>query len=259
MSSSLAGKTVLLTRARAQSEETVAMLAAHGANCLVFPVISIHAPEHPENFQRAIASLSAYEWIVFTSVNGVRAAFAEADRQKIENAFSKSKIAVVGSSTARALEDAGVKPALVAKEFVGDALAKDLVVALEKESRVAIFRAKVAREILPETLRAAGHAVDVVIAYETKPALPEEADKIADALERGEIDFVTFTSASTATQFAALFGSRLAKCVANTKIVSIGPVTTTACEKFGMIVSATATPHTTAALVETIVNVAKHA
>jgi uroporphyrinogen III methyltransferase/synthase len=253
---SLAGKTILLTRARAQSEESVALLAAYGAKCLVFPVISIHAPSDSKPFERAIAALSTYEWIVFTSVNGVRAALEEAARQRIEGAFSEINIAVVGSSTARALEDVGVKPTLVAKEFVGDALAQDLISALEKKSRIAIFRAKVAREVLPETLRAAGHDVDVVTAYETKPAEPADTEKIANALERGEIDFVTFTSASTVEQFAALLGSRLATCVARTRIVSIGPVTTAACEKFGMIVSATASPHTAAALVDALARLA---
>jgi uroporphyrinogen III methyltransferase/synthase len=257
MSTALAGKTILLTRARAQSEETVAMLAAHGAKCLVFPVISIRPPSDPQQFRTAVASISTYEWIVFTSVNGVRATLDEIARQQIAGAFSKSSIAVVGSSTARALEDAGVHPTLVAQEFVGDALAHDLVAALGKRSRVAIFRAKVAREVLPETLRAAGHAVDVVTAYETAPAKPEDTEKIADALERGEIDFVTFTSASTVEQFASLFGARLEKCLAQTKVVSIGPVTTTAAEKFGMIVSATASPHTAAALVDAIVRLAK--
>jgi uroporphyrinogen III methyltransferase/synthase len=249
----LAGKTILLTRARAQSEESVALLSAHGATCLVFPVISIHAPSDAKPFEHAVASLSAYEWIVFTSVNGVRATLDEIARQKITNAFSKSKIAVVGSSTARALEDVDVHPTLVAKEFRGDALAGDLLAALTAKSRIAIFRAKIAREVLPDTLRAAGHAVDVVAAYETKPAAPEDAKAIADALERGEIDFVTFTSASTVEQFCALFGSRAPQLLAKTRVVSIGPVTTAAAEKLGVAVAKTASPHTVAGVVDALI------
>ncbi|MEO7111166.1 MAG: uroporphyrinogen-III synthase [Polyangiaceae bacterium] len=251
----LAGKTVLLTRARAQSEESVALLSAHGAKCLVFPVISIHTPSEPKPFQHAVASLSAYEWIVFTSVNGVRATLDEVARQKIANAFSNSKIAVVGSSTAHALEDAGVHPTLVAKEFRGDALANDLLATLGEKSRVAILRAKVAREILPDTLRAAGHAVDVIVAYETKPAAPEDAKAIADALGRGEIDFVTFTSASTVEQFCALFGSHALRLLEKTRVISIGPVTTQAAEKLGVAVAKTASPHTVAGLVDALIEV----
>ncbi len=252
----LAGKTILLTRARAQSEETVAMLAAHGAKCLIFPVIEIHAPSDAQSFQHAVASLSGYEWIVFTSVNGVRATLDEIARQKISNAFHDSKVAVVGAATARALEDAGVHPTLVAKEFVGDALAHDLSRALIQKSRVLILRAKIAREILPETLRAAGHDVHVVTAYETHPATPDETEKIAGAFERGEIDFVTFTSASTVEQCCALFGSRAQELLAKARVVSIGPVTTAAAAKCGVIVSATASPHTAAALVDAIMNLA---
>jgi uroporphyrinogen III methyltransferase/synthase len=252
----LAGRTILLTRARAQSEETVTMLEARGAKCLIFPVIEIHAPRDAQPFERAVASLSAYEWIVFTSVNGVRATLEEVARQKIADAFSKNKIAVVGSATARALEDVGVHPTLVAKEFVGDALANDLVATLHEKSRVLILRAKIAREVLPEMLRATGHDVQVVAAYETHPATPAETEKIAGALERGEIDFVTFTSASTVEQCCALFGSRARELLAKTRVVSIGPVTTAAAEKCGVIVSATASPHTAAALVDAIVNLA---
>ena len=255
-SSALSGKTVLLTRARAQSEETVALLSAHGAKALIFSVISIEPPSDPKSFRAAVASLSSYAWVVFTSVNGVRATFEEADRQKITKPFSNVQIAVVGSATSRALEERGVKPDLVAKEFVGDALAKELAAVLTEKSRVVILRAKIAREVLPETLRAAGHDVDVVAAYETHPAAPEETAKIAAALERGEIDFVTFTSASTAQQCCALFGSRARELLAKTRVVSIGPVTTAAAEKLGLVVAKTASPHTTAALVDALAQIA---
>jgi len=252
--SALAGKTVLLTRARAQSEELVALLEAHDAKPLVFPVIEISPPNDPAPFESVVAALSDYAWVVFTSANGVRATLAEIDRQALgEGAFGAAKIAVVGPATSRALEARGHHPALVAKELVGESLAVDLVAALAPHSRVVLLRAKEARDVVPDTLREAGHSVDVVTAYETHAAAPADTKKIADALGRGEIDLVTFTSSSTVESFCALLGDRVRDLLDKTCVVSIGPVTTATAEKWGLHVSATASPHTIPGLIDAMI------
>src|SRR5262249_5741798 len=151
-----------------------------------FPVIEIAPPDDVDGFRNAVSSMSSYAWVVFTSANGVRATFEEIDRAKIRDAFGHAQIAVVGPATARELEAHGVTANLTASEATGDVLANDLVPRLAPASRVLLLRAKIAREVLPETLRAAGHTVDVVAAYETHRASPAEAEKIKTMLARGE-------------------------------------------------------------------------
>ncbi|MGH7281077.1 MAG: uroporphyrinogen-III synthase [Polyangiaceae bacterium] len=248
----LAGKTVLLTRARAQSETMIALLEAEHAKALIFPVIEIAPPEDVDAFRNAVAAMPSYSWIVFTSANGVRATFEEIDRAKIQNAFGDARIAVVGPATARELEARGMTAQLTASEAVGDVLANDLAARLAPNSRVLLLRAKVAREALPETLRAAGHTCDVVAAYETHRASPEDAEKIKAMLARGEIDFVTITSASTVEHLVALLGHDAKTLLAKTRIASIGPVTTDAARAFGLEVAVTASPHTADALVSAL-------
>lgn len=245
----LAGKTVVLTRAREQSESMIALLEKEHAKPLIFPVIEIRPPEDVEAFRNAVASLASYDWVVFTSANGVRATFEEIERAKIEDAFGAAKIAVVGPATARVLEARGLRASLVATEAVGDALANDLVARLSPSSRVLLLRAKVAREIVPETLRVAGHSIDVVAAYETHRASPNDVERFRDLLARGEIDFVTVTSASTVEHLVGMLGPDGAQLLAKTKLASIGPVTTEAARAAGLAVAVTASPHTAEALV----------
>ena len=249
---SLKWKTVLLTRARAQSETMIALLEKEHAKPLVFPVIEITPPEDLDAFRNAVAAMPSYAWVVFTSANGVRATFDEIDRAKIDRAFGDAQIAVVGPATARALEAHGVTANLTASEAVGDVLANDLLPRLAPASRVLLLRAKVAREVLPETLRAAGHSVDVVAAYETRRASTEDAEKIKAVLARGEIDFVTLTSASTVEHLLALLGPDAKRLLAKTRLASIGPVTTDAARALGLEVATTADPHTAEGLVSAL-------
>lgn len=248
----LKGKTVLLTRARAQSETMIALLEKERAKPLLFPVIEIAPPEDVHAFRNAVASMSSYAWVVFTSANGVRATLDEIDRAKIDRAFGEAQIAVVGPATARELEARGIAANLTASEATGDVLANDLLARLAPNSPVLLLRAKIAREVLPETLRAAGHTVDVVAAYETRRASPEDAEKIKASLARGEIDFVTVTSASTVEHLVALLGPGAASLLAKTRLASIGPVTTEAARALGLEVRVTASPHTAGALVSAL-------
>lgn len=248
----LAGKTVLLTRARAQSETMIALLEKEHAKPLIFPVIEIGPPDDLDAFRNAVASMSSYAWVVFTSANGVRATFDEIDRAKISDAFGNARIAVVGPATARELEARGITANLTASEAVGDVLANDLLPRLAPQSRVLLLRAKVAREVLPETLRAAGHVVDVVAAYETHRASPDDVEKIKTMLARGEIDFVTLTSASTVEHLVALLGADAKTLLAKTRLASIGPVTTDAARALGLEVAVTAQPHTAEGLISAL-------
>ncbi|MEO8796564.1 MAG: uroporphyrinogen-III synthase [Polyangiaceae bacterium] len=245
----LAGATVLLTRARAQSQSLVALLEAEGANCLVFPVIELRPPVDPAPFEAAIGELGSYAWVVFTSANAARATLEEVDRQATLDALAAMQIAVVGPATAKVLHGRGLVPALVATESIGDAFAAELLPRLAPASRLLLPRAKVAREVLPEALREAGHTVDVVTAYETVAAAPADAEAIRAKLRARTIDWVTVTSSSTVEHLLAALGADAEPLLRTAKIASIGPVTTATATAAGLEVAVTASRHTMEGLV----------
>ena len=214
----LFGKRVLVTRAREQAGSTAALLREYGAEPVIVPTIEIRPPQDPSALAQAIGDLraGAYAWAAFTSANGVdRTWDALAAMGADARAFGGVKLAAIGPATAAALERRGLRADVVAKEFRGEGLAEAMLAAMGSggaEARsarqdgpaVLLARAAKARDVLPETLRAAGCRVDVVAAYETHPPPPATVQALAEALASGAIDAVTFTSSSTVDNFCDL-------------------------------------------------------
>ena len=280
----LFGKRVLVTRTAEQSRAMLDLLRARGADAIAVPTISIHPPPDPAPMQAALGQLGArtgcksvaaeprtsgagdYDFVVFTSENGVACAWDEIVRQgKDARAFGSVYIAAIGPGTARALVRHGLSPDIVAKEFRGEGLAQELIsspLAAEVRARrgtgprVLIARALVARDALPEALRAAGFHVEVVALYETRAPGPENAANLARALEDGAIDAVTFTSKSTVDNLCAMLGGapdiEVPRLLAKTKVAAIGPITREAAEAHGIRVDVTASPFTVEALVSAL-------
>jgi len=149
----------------------------------------------------------------------------------------------------------GVRADLVPAEFRGEAAAESLLAALGdrvRGARVLLPRAEVAREVLPDTLRRAGAIVDVVAAYRTVGALPEDAEQIRALLAAGAIDVVALTSSSTIEQLVALLGDDAIAQLAGVTIASIGPITTATAEKLGLRVAVTAAEYTTGGLLDAL-------
>jgi uroporphyrinogen III methyltransferase/synthase len=197
----LFGKRVLVTRPESQAASAAALLRDAGAEPVVVPTIVLGPPADPAPLAAAIAGLreGAYAWVAFTSANGVGhtwdAVVAAGGDARV---FGSARLAAIGPATAAALEQHGLRPDVVAKEFRGEGLAKEMLAAMSKTpGRVLLPRAAKAREVLPETLRAAGWTVDVVAAYETRPPAPEAVADLVARLEAGTLDAVTFTSSST--------------------------------------------------------------
>ncbi|HEU4533895.1 MAG TPA: uroporphyrinogen-III synthase, partial [Polyangiaceae bacterium] len=157
-------------------------------------------------------------------------------------AFGAAKVAAIGPGTAASLAARGVRADLVAKEFVGEGLARALLESAPagRRLRVLVARALVAREAMPDALRAAGHEVEVVAAYETKPPSPASAAPLARALAARQIDVVTLTSSSTAEHLLALLGPDAPALLEGVCLASIGPVTTATAERLGLRVALTA-------------------
>lgn len=250
----LAGKRVLVTRAREQAGSTAELLRARGATAVVVPTIAIGPPSDVAPMRRAIAELATYDWIAFTSANGVEHAWNELARQGLDGAArGAAKIAAVGPGTARALEKRGAPADVIAKEMRGEGLASELLRAFgASRPRVLLLRAEVAREVLPESLRAAGCAVDVVAVYATEPADPAAIAALAESLERREIDAVLLTSGSTVDNLCDALGDRAVTLLAGTSVASIGPVTTEAAARRGVRVDVVAREATVASLVEAL-------
>jgi uroporphyrinogen III methyltransferase/synthase len=245
----LFGRRVLVPRPAGQAERTARALRERGAEPRVVPVIEIAPPPDPAPLESACTRLGEYDWVLFTSANGVERLFAALERAgRDARAFGSSKVGVIGPRTADALARFGIRADRVAEEHVGEGLARD-VLAFGTPRRVLIVRALVARDALPTLLREAGAGVDVVAAYETRPSDPES---LVELVQTGEVDTVLFTSSSTVTATVERLGPRAAALLGKLTVASIGPITTRTAEERGVRVDVTATTFTVDGLLDAL-------
>jgi uroporphyrinogen III methyltransferase/synthase len=250
----LFGKRILVARAREQAGRTAALLRERGADPVVVPMLEILPPTDSGPMEEAAAHLDRYGWVVLTSANGVERLLEEVFRRgKDARAFGRTKIAVVGPGTAAALERFGLRPDLVASDHKGEGVAADLLAALDgSRPRILVARAEIARDVVPDALREAGCAVDVVPTYRTCPPPRPLLDALAALLDGGEIDAVTFTSSSTVEHLCDALGDRAVDLLGRTRVASIGPITSDTARKRGLRVDVTAGKHTIEGLVAAI-------
>lgn len=242
--SGLAGRRVVVTRARDQAAAFVALLEARGARVIALPTIATE-PADPADVDRAVAALETYEWIVFSSANVVRYFLERVAARGTPHLPAALRVAAVGQATARLLAERGIRVDAVPEEFVGVRVAEamgDL-----RGRRVLLPRADIGRAETVQALEAAGATVEVVTLYRTVPAPPDPAGLAA--LAEG-VDAITFTSASTFTNLLPMLGDRAAVLLSPVVIASIGPVTSAAIRAAGLPVHVEPAEHTTAALAE---------
>ena len=249
----LFGRRIVVTRAREQASEFKSKLALLGAACIEFPTIEIQPPPSWEPLDNAIRNLPDYNWVIFTSVNGVkffmqRLAAAALDVRELKGI----RLGAIGPKTAEALGQFGLRPDLVPGEYRAESILEELKGEDLAGQRFLMPRAMVAREVLPDTLSKWGAKVDVVPAYQT--VLPaEKSSHVLDLLQKRAIDCISFTSSSTVGNFFSLFDkSELLPLLEPVTIASIGPITTETAEKFGVKVSIMPSDYTIPALVEAI-------
>ncbi|WP_437734281.1 uroporphyrinogen-III C-methyltransferase [Sorangium sp. So ce1335] len=259
----LFGKRVLVTRPRHQARSTSRLIRLRGGEAVELATIEIHPPPDPARVTDAVRGLSGYDAVLFTSENGVACFFREMDRLGLDaRAFGSARLAAIGPGTAAALAARGVRADIVPGEFRGEELAQavlaDPVLAERLAARpatgvrVLLPRALVAREVLPERLRAAGCEVDVVPVYETRPASAARREELLRALAAGAIDVVLLTSSSTVDSLCELLGEGAAARLDRVLLASIGPITTATAEKRGLRVGVTAEVSTTAGLLDAL-------
>jgi uroporphyrinogen III methyltransferase/synthase len=239
----LAGRTVVITRAQNQAAEFVTELEQYGAEVILCPTIEIRALESYERLDEAIEHLYGYDWLIFTSVNGVEH-FFERLKSLGRNAsdLDELKVCAIGEATAARLRDLHVHVDVIPEEFK----AEGVFAALERfvggtdalrGLNVLIPRASVARDYLPKALEQAGARVDVVPAYRT--SLPENLDRgRVAAMLSGNGDCIAFTSSSTVKNLAQLFDTQdLSEALAGVVIACIGDITATTAANYGLEVN----------------------
>ena len=243
----LVGKTILVTRPIEQSEGLVETLSELGAAVLVQPAIEIGPPRDWSPVDTAIKKLASFDWLVFSSANGVRYFLERLPQHQLDlRALGKSKIAAIGPGTAEALAQYHLRADLLPEEYRAEALAEALA-PVASGSRFLLLRASRGREVLAEKLVAAGASVEQAVVYESRDVTAPDPD-VAESLAEGRIDWVTVTSSAIARSLVALFGRDLAR----TQLAAISPLTAGVLEEAGFQAAAVADPYTTTGIVDAI-------
>ncbi len=248
----LSGRVVLVTRAREQAGGFAALLEAAGARVMLVPTIAI---EPPSSWAPLDAALTQdYDWVVFTSVNGVAMV-----RLRVEatgqgrGLLERSRRAAIGPATAAALGEWGLPAEVVPGEYVAEGLLERLRPLVAPGARVLLPRAAETRDVLVRELTAQGALVTEVAAYRTRAAT-EHAAGLREALAEGRVDVVTFTSSSTVRSFCALFApGELPRLLRGVTVACIGPITRATAEDRGLAAHIVPEDYTVPALARAIV------
>ena len=250
----LFGKNILITRARSQASKLTTALEELGANCIEAPAIKIAPPDdNYVSLDNAITKIHDYDWIIFTSTNGVERFFARLNEKNLDaRCLSNAKIAAIGTATADKLKNYGIIADKIPTMFKAEGILEVLQNDIQKGSKVLIPRAQKAREALPIGLRKMGAIVDVAETYCTKMA-DTNKDDIKDLLKNNQIDMVTFTSSSTVENLLKLIDGEKT-LLNNVKTAVIGPITAKTCKYNGLKVDIEADVYTIDGLVNKIKN-----
>jgi uroporphyrinogen III methyltransferase/synthase len=251
----LFGRTIAVTRTRQQASDLSDQLAALGANVIEAPTIDIVPPESWDDVDEALRSLASADWAVFTSASGVEAARERLAAIGLDaRAFGGAKVAAIGAATAEAVrQKLCLKVDIVPERAVAEALSDALRDAGEiAGKKFVLLRAEIGRPILIERLTSGGAAGvrDVAIYRTARPAtLPAE---LTSALDEGAVDWITFTSSSTAQNLCDLLGPTYKDRIGHAKRASIGPVTSATLQQLGIPATAEAKDASVESLVDAI-------
>jgi uroporphyrinogen-III synthase (EC 4.2.1.75)/uroporphyrinogen-III C-methyltransferase (EC 2.1.1.107) len=248
----LFGKRIIVTRARHQASVLSQVIEDLGGEAWEFPAIEIAPPTQPERLTKVIKELKRFQWLVFTSVNGVEAFFKELGKQGRDiRDLRGMELVAIGPVTRAALENKNLRVAYVPEEYRAEKIIEGLASRILPGQGVLIARAEEARDILPESLKALGADVWDVPAYKTVlgGANREELKRL---LGEKAVDAVTFTSSSTVRNFMQLLDSDIS-LLDNVKVFSIGPITSATARELGLTVHKEAVQYTIDGLVEALV------
>ncbi len=247
---SLFGKRVLITRPQHQNRYLAQEVILQGGEPLCLPTIEMkETDDHGFDFSK----LDRYDWIIFTSANGVSFFLEKLRSKKMDVRCLRGKLAAIGPATAKALEEYGLNVDFIPRKYQAEFLLDGLRELVKPGERVLIPRAEEARNLLPEGLIADGINVDILTVYRTVPA-QNSKEIMACSVAETRIDYLTFTSSSTVRNFVELFKNEKPfwfseKC----RIACIGPITAATAREMGLPVHIVATEYTSEGLLEAII------
>lgn len=256
----LADRTIVITRARAQADEFATALAERGAKVIICPTIEITDPVSYEQLDEAIDHLFGYDWLLFTSVNGVEYFFRRFfERGHEAQEIDGLRVCAIGDATTERLRGLQIHVDVVPSEFNAEGVFAALEQFLGSKDHfqglnLLLPRAAIARDFLPKALVAAGARIDVVAAY--RSVIPDDIDRARlAAMLTGGADCIAFTSASTIKNLARLFDTQdLSEMVDDVVIACIGDITTQTATEFGLRVRIQPSEFTIPALTQAICN-----
>jgi uroporphyrinogen III methyltransferase/synthase len=245
----LFGQKVVVTRSPDQAAEFSGRLRALGADAIELPLISIQPPENPAPLDQAIERLASYDWLIFTSVNGVRFFLDRLDNSRRDLRSLKARICAIGPATRRAVEDLHLKVDRMPEEYVAESLVKAFTEDDLFGQRILLPRAAVARDLIPIELGKLGAQVEVVEAY--RNIVPADTASLAHEIFSAarKPEWITFTSSSTVKHLLAVAGPDALEGV---RIASIGPVTSETARGCGLKIDAEARQYTLDGVIQAI-------
>lgn len=252
----LFGKGIVVTRAREQASALKHSLEQAGACCYEFPTIEIKPYEDATHLHQYINRLNEYDWLIFTSVNGVKYFWKELQvLGRDSRSLCSCWVAAIGPATAKALQSRGIEPDFVPERYVAEDIVQGLTARGVAGKSILIPRAEKAREVLPNELEKAGARVTLVPVYQTVLAA-QEAPSLVSALQQGEIDYITFTSSSTVENFFQLVRPEILLPFVpdQVKLACIGPITAQTLKHFGFQADIIPDSYTIPDLVQAVIN-----
>ena len=248
----LFGRGVVITRPEEQAAEFARLLSAEGARVILFPTIRIVPPASWEDVDRALGNLESYQWIIFTSANGVKHFFRRLRETGRDVRDLKGiRICTIGPATAAAVEGMGIRVDIVPGEYISEGIVKAFRDVDLEGKRVLLPRAQEARDVIPEGLSKLGASVDAVTVYRTVRS-GSRKEELRTLLDAGKVDVITFTSPSTVNNFREIMGG--AALPETVRVACIGPVTAAAAKKNGFAVDIFQEEFTIPGMVESLVD-----
>jgi uroporphyrinogen III methyltransferase/synthase len=252
MKKPLFGQSIVLTRDARGNLELASKIARQAALPIIFNTIKIKPLTESNQFIQAAGELAGYDWVIFSSANGIRVCFEGLKKLgKDVRAFGKAKIACMGRSSAKVLEQFGIKADFVPTVFTSVQLAEQLATQVNlKDKKILLLSSKITTGQLADELKGSGVNVNEVGLYTTVPA-ENDAGRLIEKIEKDQVDWITFTSPSTVRYFCDRIRPELVNS-SRVKVASIGPVTSAQLSRLGVKLDLEAQEYTTDGLIKAI-------
>ncbi|MGN1401299.1 MAG: uroporphyrinogen-III synthase [Bacillus sp. (in: firmicutes)] len=235
----LKGKTVLITRTEKESAGFVNQLSEVGASPIVVPLVGFEERDLDEKEKRLLTDSINYDWLVFTSKNGVDFFFMK------DLPFGMlPKLASIGEKTTERMTEWGYTADFEPTKYVAETFIEEFLAVLPNQSNILVLKGNLARKLIPETLRENGHRCDELILYEN--VLPPSSGlQIKKLIERSQLDVLTFASSSAVDHFIEIIDSyNLREAITDCVVACIGPVAAKTAEQHGLTVHVRGEPFT---------------